>query len=157
MKFFLTDLKMLNSKYNTSILDYILIVLFILFLVLQIEIPAFLADWIDTPLGIAVIIIISIYLFLYTNPILGVLSLIVAYEILRRSSKKTGKYALTQFLPSQTTRNTEMKSMNPKNNITLEEDIVSKMAPIGVSNVSGKEIDTPFKPINEEVYGASMI
>lgn len=146
-----------TNNLNASSLDYILIGLFILFIVLQIEIPAFLAEWIDTPLGIAIVIIISLYMFLYTNPILGVLSLIVAYELLRRSSKKTGRYALTQFLPTQNTRNTEMRAMNPAKTTSLEEEIVSKMAPIGVSNMSGEEISTPFHPVNEEIHGASAI
>jgi len=142
---------------SESTLDYILIALFVLFLILQIEIPAFLAEMIDTPVGIATVIIVALYMFLYTNPILGVLSLIVAYEILRRSSKKTGRYALTQYLPTQTTRDTEMRAMNPVKKVTLEEDIVAKMAPIGVSNQSGEVIDTPFRPVSEETHSASAL
>ena len=142
---------------SDSALDYLLIALFVLFLILQIEIPAFLAEWIDTPVGIASVIIVALYMFLYTNPILGVLSLIVAYEILRRSSKKTGRYALTQFLPTQDIRNTEMRAMNPIKKTTLEEEMVDKMAPIGVSNQSGGVIETPFRPVSEDTYGASAV
>ena len=142
---------------SDTTLDYVLIALFVLFLVLQIEIPAFLAEWIDTPVGIAAVIIVALYMFLYTNPILGVLSLIVAYEILRRSSKKTGRYALTQLLPTQTTRDTEMRAMNPAKSATLEEEVVAKMAPIGVSNQSGGVIETPFRPVSEETHGASVL
>lgn len=142
---------------SDATLDYVLIALFVLFLVLQIEIPAFLAEWIDTPVGIAAVIIVALYMFLYTNPILGVLSLIVAYEILRRSSKKTGRYALTQFVPTQTVRDSEMRAMNPPKSSTLEEEMVDKMAPIGVSNQSGAVIDTPFRPVSEETHGASAL
>jgi len=142
---------------SESTLDYILIALFVLFLILQIEIPAFLAELIDTPVGIATVIIIALYMFLYTNPILGVLSLIVAYEILRRSSKKTGSYALTQYVPTQATRDGEMRAMNPVKKSTLEEDIVEKMAPIGVSNQSGEVIETPFRPVFEETHYASPL
>ena len=142
---------------SDSTLDYVLIALFILFLVMQIQVPAFLAEWIDTPVGIAVVIITALYMFLYTNPILGVLSLIVAYELLRRSSKKTGRYALTQFVPTQTARDTEMRAMNPAKTSTLEEEVVAKMAPIGVSNQSGEVIDTPFRPVSEDTYGASAL
>ena len=52
---------------SESTLDYILISLFVLFLILQIEIPAFLAEMIDTPVGIATVIIVALYMFLYTN------------------------------------------------------------------------------------------
>lgn len=145
-----------SMKSDTN-LEYVLIALFVLFLVLQIQVPSFLAELIDTPVGIAVVIIAALYMFLYTNPILGVLSLIVAYELLRRSSKKTGRYALTQFVPTQSTRDTEMRAMNPSKETTLEEEVVAKMAPIGVSNQSGGVIETPFRPVSEETHGASAV
>jgi hypothetical protein len=143
------------NKENT--LDYVLIVLFILFLVVNVEIPQILAEWIDTPVGIAIVIIVAFYLFFYTNPILGVLSLIVAYELLRRSSKKTGKYAIPQFLPSQEKRDTQLQQLNPTQPATLEEDVVSKMAPIGVSDKGIGYIETTFRPVNENLYGATHI
>jgi hypothetical protein len=137
-------------------LDIILVVLFILFLALQIEIPRILADLIDTPVGISVVILSAFYMFFFTTPVLGVLSLIVAYEILRRSSKKTGRYSLTQFLPTQEKRDAEMRAMNPSRTDTLEEEMVEKMAPLGVSNIS-KELQSEFHPVNEEIHNATVL
>jgi len=147
-------------KVNTSdsTLDYILIALFLIFLVFQVEIPEFLAAWIDTPVGIAVVVIVAFYMFLFTTPILGVLSLVVAYEILRRSARKTGNYAIPKFLPSQEKRDTELRAMNPPQATTLEEEVVSKMAPIGASGgATGAAVETVFKPVNEEIHGASAV
>lgn len=151
-------MKFPKVKTSDSTLDYILIVLFLIFLVFQIEIPEFLAGWIDTPVGIAVVVIVAFYMFLFTTPILGVLSLVVAYEILRRSARQTGNYAIPKFLPSQEKRDTQLSALNPPQATTLEEEVVAVMAPIGVSGGStAAAVETVFKPVNEEVHGASAV
>jgi hypothetical protein len=139
-----------------SALDYTLIVLFLFFIVFKIEIPEFLAKWIDSPIGMTVIFVFAIYMFFYTNPVLGVLALIVAYELLRRSSKKTGNYGIRQYLPSQQKRDIQLKKMNPAKTTTLEEEVISKMAPIGVSD-PGMDILTTFKPAAEPIHNATSI
>ena len=46
--------------------------------------------------------IFVLLLFLYVNPILGVLGLFVSYEIIRRSSMEvSGKVAMLQYTPKQ--------------------------------------------------------
>jgi hypothetical protein len=84
----------LFSKENIG--ENILIALLVIFLVLGKPIPPPLNQYIDTNMGIVVIIIIAISLFAY-SPVLGVVGLLVAYQIIR----KTGTFAIGMYMPSE--------------------------------------------------------
>lgn len=145
--------KILKSFNN---LELILLVCFVIYILFQISTPPFLAGFIESSLGMLLLFLVTIFLFFYTNPILGVIFVFVAYELLRRSSNVSGKTAILQYTPSQMMKDAEMVSMNPPKSETLEEEMVEKMAPVGKSDMS---IYTPssFKPIAEKVGSASLI
>jgi hypothetical protein len=98
-------------------------------------------------------------MLLYTTPILGVLTLIVAYELLRRSSNGLvrPKVPLVRHTPSQPRKDKEMAQLNPTKEISLEEEVVNQMAPVGQSPVLGEVLDTPFKPRQEKLEGVSAV
>jgi hypothetical protein len=145
--------KILKS-FNT--LELILLGCFIVYVILPISTPSFLAGFINSSLGMLLLFLVAIFLFFYTNPILGVVFIFVAYEIIRRSSQIVGTAEIMQYTPSQAKKNIEMAKMNPPKSESLEEEIVAKMAPIGHSDIS---IYTPstFKPVAESVGSASMV
>jgi hypothetical protein len=146
----------MNIKLNASPLEVMIFIIFVLYLVFQIKTP-FLAGFIDSPVGIIIIFALTIFMFLYSHPILGILSIFVAYELIRRSSLKTGKdITLAQYTPTQPKINAEIKAMNPPQEKTLEEDVVDQMAPLGKSEPT-EYVMSSFKPIAEDVYGASNI
>lgn len=146
----------MRLKLSASPLEVILFILFVFYLVFQVKTPAFLAELISSPVGMIVVLCFAIYMFLYTHPILGILSIFVAYEIIRRSSLKTGKVVLAQYTPTQPKIDAEMQSMNPPKERTLEEDVVEQMAPIGKSEPAGY-VMTSFKPVAENVHSATNI
>jgi len=143
---------------TASPLEIALFGLFIIYLVLPIETPAFIAPYVDSPIGMISIFIITLYLFLYTNPILGVLYIFVAFELLRRSMKvgNIGSTSYIQYSPSQYKRESDLKQMNPPKSTSLEEDVVAKMAPLGHSD-SSAYIDDSFKPISENIHNAFLV
>jgi hypothetical protein len=144
---------------SVSPLEVVLFVVFLLYLIFPIPTPAFLIPYVNTNLGIAVIVILAIYMLLYTTPILGVLTLIVAYELLRRSSNGLvrPKVPLVRHTPSQPRKDKEMAQLNPTKEISLEEEVVNQMAPVGQSPVLGEVLDTPFKPRQEKLEGVSAV
>lgn len=144
--------KILKSFTN---LELILLGCFIIYVVFPISTPQFLAGFIESSLGMLLLFLVTVFLFFYTNPILGVIFVFVAYELLRRSSR-IGKTAIIQHTPSQILKDAEMASMNPPKRESLEEEIVEKMAPIGKSDMS---VYTPssFKPVAENVGSASLV
>ena len=152
-------------KYFNSPFEYVLLVSFILYLVLPVNVPAPIANFIETPLGIIGLFLITVALFAYVNPILGVLYIFVAYELLRRSSHVTGKTAYIEYTPTQVMKDEKMRKMNPPPEKTLEETIVHKMSPIGesnfidgrVANEKGKIIGGAFQPVSENIHNATQL
>jgi len=136
---------------SISPLEILLFVLFVVYIVFSIPTPFFLIPLLDSPLGLGIVIITTLYLFLYTTPILGILSIFVAYEMLRRSSKVTGNTPIMKYTPTQVKKDKYMKEMNPPTHVlTLEEEIVKEMAPLGKSDPS-TYIDTSYKPIADKL------
>jgi energy-coupling factor transporter transmembrane protein EcfT len=141
-------------RFLQSPIEYILFGAFILFLVLPMKIPGDVANLVDSPLGMIALFLITVALFVYVNPILGVLYIFVAYELLRRSSLISGKTAYIEYTPTQPKKDEQMRKMNPAKERTLEETVVEKMSPIGQSNLS-EFVNTSFKPVSVKTFGAS--
>jgi hypothetical protein len=107
-------------------------------------------------------------LFVYRSPILGVLFIFVAYELLRRnhyappaspivSDTKYSANRVPQKIPSQDEKNVELKAMNPPRPRTLEEEVIAKESPVGVSQMP-IGMETTFHPANDKsTLGMSVI
>jgi uncharacterized membrane protein len=155
-------MKFFSKLKQISILEMIVVAIFIVYLILPIGTPALLAPYIESPLGMIVIFCITVFLFIYSNPILAVLYVFVAYELLRRSTKvirPNPQSNYVQYTKPEAKKNVEMKEMNkdlPIEQITLEEVVVSQMAPIGKSDNIVFTAST-FKPVATNVQGASPI
>jgi uncharacterized membrane protein (DUF485 family) len=143
-----------NMFRSFSQLEIALLVIFILYIVLPIQTPDFLAGMVDSSLGMLSIFVVTIYLFFNVNPILAVVYVFVAYELLRRSSNRTGRVNMIKYTPSQAKKDAELKAMNPVRHETLEEEVVQKMAPIGHSDPS-VFTSSGFKPVADNIRNAS--
>jgi len=131
------------------------IVMLISYLALPIQLPDMFANMVDSPMGTIGIFILSVYLFFNANPLIAVLFVFVAYEMFRRSSNATGKAAMIKYTPTQARKDDKMKKMNPVKTVSLEEEVVNEMAPVGKSDVSVFTTST-YKPVAENVGSASM-
>jgi hypothetical protein len=78
----------LLEKRNMS--QLVLVVLFIIYLVMGFKMPDPIANVIDSQGGKIVVALVALLLFGYSNPILGVLGIMVAYHLIKSSSEKTG-------------------------------------------------------------------
>ena len=195
-------------------LEMLLLIIFIFYLIFQVKTPTTLIEFINSNLGMIVILIVTVYLFLFTNPILGILSIFVVYELIRRSNinlaysptigRSTRMYTpkkiindtdnsdfyphdpddilnenkpfhsifglptahkknmndisvpKIEYTETSDKRTLDMHHMNPPPEVTLEEEVVHNLAPIGQSQPLGY-IDTTFKPISENVHSASTV
>ena len=147
MKF---DLRDLMGKVVIKPLEVILFVLFAAYLVFPINPPLELAPYIECGPVMALLFVVSLSLFFYTNPILGVISIFVIYEMIRRSSLVTGEVPLMPYIPSQRKHDVQMVESTPKFDGLLEEEVVAIMAPIGKSDPN-KIIDSSYKPVQSKV------
>lgn len=152
-----------------SPVEIVLLVAFIGYIVFPFATPSAMKPYVNSPLGFVTVFVITIALFVYTNPILGIVYIFVAYELFRRSmvSKPLARRAeeprMTQQMPqrepqpshSQSTKDAQLRQMNPSTPKTLEEEMVDVRAPIGHgSPVSYTE--SSFLPVADKVGGASL-
>ena len=147
-------MNMLNYFKKMSQLETVLAIMFALFVILPIDMPDILASMVDSTIGLVALFGLAVYLFFNLNPVLAVLFVFVAYELLRRSSNKTGKAIIMKHTPSQEKKDAKMKKMNPVKKETLEEEVIDKLAPIGRSDIASY-VSTSFSPIAEDVGTAS--
>ena len=146
-----------NSFNKSTPLEIILIIVFVLYIIFPIPTPAFIASSVDSSLGILVIFCVTVYLFLYTSPILGILYILVGYELIRRSSLVTARSAIIDYTPTQANKDVQLQKMNPPQTRTLEEDIIEMRAPIGKSSEM-EYVNTSFQPIADSTYdGVSLV
>jgi len=141
-----------------GVLDIILLALFVIYVVFPVPTPQWLVPFIDSPIGMLLIFAVTVSLFVYRSPILGVLFIFVAYELLRRNHyipPASPIVAETQYsvnrvpqkIPTQSEKNAELESLNPPRPATLEEEVVAKESPVGVSHLP-VGIETTFHPAN---------
>jgi hypothetical protein len=121
---------------------------------LGLKTPEPIANLIDTLVGKIAILIIVLYLFMNANPILAVLSLFVAFDLIRRSSLATGIDALKKYAPSEEKKMTQFTAYN-QFPYTLEQEVVAKMAPISKSGLTLTQAS--YKPLLENLYDAASL
>ena len=151
-------MKLSDFTNKLSSLEIVALVVFVIYIIFPFRTPAFLIGVINTPIGLVTILIMTLFLFFYTNPILGVVYIFVAYELIRRSSLVSSGAAdnyIVRSSPSEIQKASEMTVMNPVVVVTLEEDVISKMAPAQVFH-QDLGINTGFKPVVEKVKNASI-
>jgi len=134
--------------------ELVLAILFIIYLIMGYKTPEPLANLIDTLVGKIVIFIIVIYLFSNANPVLAVLALFVAFDLIRRSSAATGIDALKKYAPTEEKKMSQFSAFN-QFPYTLEQEVVAKMAPIMKSGSSLTQAS--YKPLLDNLHDASSL
>ena len=139
------------SKYEA-----ILMVLFVIYLIFDIQPPDAFAAVVDTPIGMVLVLLLTLMNFMKSNVILGVVGLFVAYEVVRRSARVNNRVPMEIYTPSQMNKDIELIQMNPPESKSLEEEMVDKMAPVGKSSMITFTM-SEYKPIATETHNASTI
>jgi hypothetical protein len=130
-----------------------LVILFIIYLIMGFKTPDSVANMIDSTVGKIVVALVALFLFAYSNPILGVLGIFVAYQLVRNASIKTGMASLEQYYP------TEEKKWSPftpahQYPYTLEQEMVKRMAP---QKFNTNYVKPTYKPMLEDIYDAEYV
>lgn len=134
--------------------EFTLIILMVVYVILGLKVPPIVANLIDTLLGKIVIILTILYLFLYSNPILAVIAMFVAYDLMKRSYETTGSHALQVYTPSEAKKSAYFTATN-QFPYTLEQEMVAKMAPM--VNTGAMLTHPTFQPMTEDLHGATYL
>lgn len=137
------------SKQKT---EYLFVVLISLFIIYDVSVPENIASLVDTIFGKIILYILALSLFKF-HPVLGAVSLVGAFELIRRSEHKTGTHHLKRYLPTQAKKDQHFSAMN-QFPLTLEEEMVAKMTPL----VAETPLVAPsYKPVLSSTHNATLL
>ena len=133
--------------------ETVLTVLFVIYLVMGYKMPDAVAAMIDTTVGKIAVVLAALMLFGYSNPVLGVLALLVAYQMIRGASVKTGMAGLEEYYP------TEAKKWSPFSPAhqfpyTLEQEVVKNMT---TQKFNTEYVKAPYRPTLDDTHDASPL
>jgi len=129
----------------------ILSILLIIYILLEVQLPAFLSGAVDTIYGKIVLYVLAINIFANVNKVAGVLAFIAAYTMIKRASIKTGSFAIQEYLPSEERKVMDFSKFNDYP-YTLEEEEVARMAPVVRNETS---VGSDYKPILAGLHDAA--
>ena len=133
--------------------ELLLSILFILYLVMGYKMPESVAVMVDSTIGKIVVVLVALMLFGYSNPVLGVLALLVAYQMIKGASVKTGMAGLEEYYP------TEAKKWSPftpthQFPYTLEQEVVKNMT---TQKFNTEYVKAPYRPTLDDTHDASPL
>lgn len=139
-----------------SILEIVLLVLFVLLFLIPLDIPKPVGFFLDSSLGMIFLFVIAVLLFAYMNPVLGIVFLLVSYELIRRSSLVVKQVPIISYTPSQEKKNERMQQLNPVSYTTLEEEMVANRLPS--PELAGETVlESSFQPVVQTVQGSTYL
>jgi hypothetical protein len=134
--------------------ELLLAIIFIIYIIMGYKTPQPIANIVDTIIGKIVIFGVVVYMFSNSNPILAVLTLLVAFDLIRRSYVATGNFGLNNFGLSEQKKSSQFTALN-QFPYTLEQEMVARMAPINPTGTTMKKAS--YKPIIDNLHDASKI
>ena len=151
MKYFNSLLKPRNRQH------LIVVVLLSLYILLDLKTPKAIAVLVDTLAGNLAVAGVVIAMLcqgdnMHSRVICG-LSVVAAYELVRRSSVATGSYGLRNLLPSEEKKGQHFSAFN-QFPVTLEEEVVNSMQPVTTHSPDGSP---SYKPVLDGGEGASLL
>jgi len=131
----------------------VLAVLFALYLVMGYQIPEGVATAIDSTIGKIIVVVIALMLFAYSNPVLGVLALLVAYQLIKGASVKTGMAGLEEYYPTEAKKWTPFTPTH-QFPYTLEQEVVKNMT---TQKFNTEYVKAPYRPTLDDTHDASPL
>ena len=141
-------LKELTSKKHEAVV----MMLMALYVIFPIETPMALAKMIDTEMGKVVVYVAALSMFAHSLEF-GILSLLVAYTLVKRSSVMTGSNYMKGSEKAEEIKMEILEKYNafPK---TLEEQVVENMAPLVIHDAAP---NVDYKPVLSKLNDAAPI
>jgi hypothetical protein len=147
---------MFKKTQNTTNLmssQLFVLIIFVVYIVFNVQTPEPLASMIDSTFGYVVIIALFAILAINLNPIVIVVGVFAIYLLFKRSSISTGSLAMTKFLPTENVKSQYLSAFN-QFPVTLEEEVVQQMAPLQPGPAMAPKT---FLPIMDNLHNASSV
>ena len=142
-----------NLFKKENIGQLLLSILFLVYLIVGYDSNNIITEKMDNIYGKIILVSVVLLLFLYANPILAVLALLVAIIIVKNGSVSFPlDSSLRNYLPTEEKKSSQFNAYN-QFPYTLEQEIVKKMAPKVLGSVT--LTDASYKPILDNLHDAS--
>jgi hypothetical protein len=142
-----------NLFKKSNMAQLMLVILFLMYLLMGFQTPEAIANIVDTTFGKIIVVLFALFLFVYSNPILGVLGVLVAFQLIRSASQKTGLAALEKYYP---TEEKKWSPFSPRHQFpyTLEQEVVKKMTN---TQFNTNFVKASFRPVLDNTHDASYL
>jgi len=131
----------------------LLFILFVIYIIFNIPTPEPIATMIDSTFGYVVIIVLFAFMAVNLNPLVTLVGIFAIYLLFKRSSISTGTLAMTKFLPSENIKTQHLSAFN-QFPVTLEEEVVQRMAPLQPGPAMGPK---SFTPVLNDLHNATNV
>ena len=125
--------------------------LLILYILAPIELPKDISNFANGIFGRVLVILLALSVFTQSNAIVGILGIIAAYTLIKRAEGQDSPIHSRKFVPSETTRASDFTEFN-QFPMTLEEEVVSEMAPLVHSESSDA---AKYQPVADPIHDAA--
>ena len=138
--------------------EMIVLALYVAFLITyKMKIPSQIANIVDTVYGNVLVILVFGVLYMSFSPMVGVVGLLVAYELIRRSSISVVVKEVVRETQSEEQKITNMKEMNKDQQVnnppTLEEETVGKIKDFTLT----KGDNSTVEPLLHDLHNATNV
>ena len=133
--------------------QFVLLVVFIVYIIFNVPTPEPIASLIDSTLGYVIVIALFALMAVNLNPIITLVGVFAIYLLFKRSSISTGSLAMTKFLPSENIKGQHLNAFN-QFPVTLEEEVVQQMAPLQAGPSMGTKT---FTPVMNNLHDATFL
>ncbi len=140
--------------------EMVLFVVLVIYIMFNISTPAMLAEHIDTVYGNIIVAVLALSLFLSTHPVIGILGLFAAYELIKRSKHNASgpssiNALIHQVAPGETYRSKYMEATQVTYNSGLEESLVRQVPELSSQPPSNyRDSNSNFQPIYADDHSA---
>ncbi len=128
--------------------------LFLVYILSNLELPSDLEKLINTTGGNVTVMLLAISVFYHTHPAIGILGLIAAYEVIKRSGNGVAYVDIDNYIPSEASKSQEMEITQPPFKGSLEEDMVRDMVPLVVPSETSS---LNYQPTLDSIHNATPV
>ena len=142
-----------NSKLDLSSGKTVVILLMLLYIVIPVPMSIDIARFIDSFVGTILILLLIFLVFMCMGPLAGLVSVVLGYVLLDRSSKKTGTSVLRKYVPSENQKYEDVVKYNETKKKIKDSLEVEAVKEIPDTEINTELLTAEYKPL----YAASCL
>lgn len=149
---------LMKMKMPFGKIEMVVFALYVAFLITyKMKIPSQVSNLVDSVYGNVLVILVFGVLYMQFTPMVGIVGLLVAYELIRRSTNSVVVKEVVRETQSEQQKISDMKEMNKDQQVnnppTLEEETVEKVKDFAVSKANASNVE----PLLHDLHNATNL